>query len=94
MLSTLHSAMWPVAVTGWLLSALSVLRFVCCRDRQGQENVSYLLQGDMVCDGLQLWRGSLDLFVGVNFCNLFPLSHSIKSVGSIANLENSVASIV
>lgn len=56
--------------------------------------VFYLLQGDMVCDGLQLCRGSLGMFVGVNFCNLFPLSHSIKSVGSIANLENSVAFIM
>lgn len=48
----------------------------------------------MVCDGLQLWRGSLGLFVGVNFCNLFPLSHSIKSVGSAANLENRVVFVM
>lgn len=54
----------------------------------------YSLQGDTVCDGLQLWRRSLVLFVSVNFCNLFPLSHSIKSVGSIANLENSVAFVM
>lgn len=83
-----------MAVTCWLLYALPVLQSVCCGRRQGHENVFYLLQGGVVCDGLQLWRGSLDLFVGVNFCNLFLLSHTIKSVGSIANLENGVVFVM
>lgn len=48
----------------------------------------------MVRDGLQFWRGSLGWFVGVNLCSLFPLSHSIKSVGSIANLEHSAVFIM
>lgn len=36
----------------------------------------------------------MDLFVGVNFCNLFLLSHTIKSVGSSANLENSIVFVM
>lgn len=67
---------------------------VLWKKARSRKCVFYLLQGGMVCDGLQLWRGSSDLFVGVNFCNLFLLSHTIKSVGSIANLENSVVFVM
>lgn len=57
------------------------MSFICCK----------VIRFVMVfSSGGEVWF----LFVGVNFCNLFPLSHSIKSVGSIADLENSVAFVM